>query len=157
MNGGPFNDFNRTVAYKGTNEEIVIENLSDVIHLFHIHINYFQVMGYRDASFGANGVSNPPTGKNADYTFDTEIGVPFEGFEDTVTIPPGNVVAPAIEAVEGQRGQVRVRISHEDYLGLFLMHCHLLDDQDMGMMQEVEVVGKGYVQAPFSMNVHSHL
>jgi Multicopper oxidase len=50
-----------------------------------------------------------------------------------------------------------VRISHEDYIGLFLMHCHLLDDQDMGMMQEVEVVSKGYIQAPFSMNIHSHL
>lgn len=37
------------------------------------------------------------------------------------------------------------------------MHCHLLDDQDMGMMQEVEVVMKDYMQAPFSQHRHSAL
>ena len=157
MNGSAFNDFRRTVAYKGSNEEIVIQNRSDVIHLFHIHINYFQVMGYRDASFGANKVLNPPpaNGNCAYASYETEIHVPFEGFEDTTTIPPGAPAGDDVDAVEGKRGEVRVRISYEDFVGLFLMHCHLLDDQDMGMMQEVEVVAKDYVQAPFSQHRHS--
>ena len=161
MNGNAFNDFLRTVAYLGTNEEIVIENLTDVIHLFHIHINYFQVMGYRDASFAvnaANGVTAPPSKNFDDYRFDKEIPVPFEGFEDTTTIPPGAPEGGGDSgALPGKRGQVRVRISHEDYTGLFLMHCHLLDDQDMGMMQEVEVVAPNYIQAPYSEHRHSHM
>jgi L-ascorbate oxidase len=157
MNGSAFNDFNRTVGYLGTNEEIVIENRSDVIHLFHIHINYYQVMGYRDGVFGDNAVTNPVVADNAEYAFATEISVPFEGFEDTTSIPVGKLENSVItdEANEGFRGQVRVRITHEDYTGLFLMHCHLLDDQDMGMMQEVEVVAPGYVQAPFSAHFHT--
>jgi FtsP/CotA-like multicopper oxidase with cupredoxin domain len=157
MNGSAFNDFNRTVGYLGTNEEIIIENRSDVIHLFHIHINYYQVMGYRDGVFGDNAVTNPVVADNSEYAFATEIPVPFEGFEDTTSIPVGKIENSIVadEANEGSRGQVRVRISHEDYTGLFLMHCHLLDDQDMGMMQEVEVVAPGYVQAPFSAHVHT--
>ena len=156
MNGSAFNDFNRTVGYLGTNEEIIIENRSDVLHLFHIHINYYQVMGYRDGVFGDNALDNP-LGKKSDYTYETEIKVPFEGFEDTTSIPVGKIENPLVtdEANEGARGQVRVRITHEDYTGLFLMHCHLLDDQDMGMMQEVEVVAPGYVQAPFSLHLHT--
>jgi FtsP/CotA-like multicopper oxidase with cupredoxin domain len=37
-------------------------------------------------------------------------------------------------------GEVRLRTKLEDFTGLYLQHCHLLDDQDMGMMQQVEVV-----------------
>jgi FtsP/CotA-like multicopper oxidase with cupredoxin domain len=156
MNGMAFDEFNRTVAYLGTNEEILIENLSDVIHLFHIHINYFQVMGYRDSGFRENVVDHPVISDSGQYAYRTEIPVPFEGFEDTVTIPVGRVKAGDLDAVEGARGQVRVRISHEDYTGIFLMHCHLLDDQDMGMMQQVEVVTFGYEQPNVADDHHSH-
>ena len=153
MNGSSFNDNKRTVGYLGTNEEIIVENRSEVIHLFHIHINYYQVMGYRDGVFGDNAVGNPVVKDNSAYNFANEISVPFQGFEDTTTVPVGKVVDnPQVkdEADVGSRGEIRVRISHEDFTGLFLMHCHLLDDQDMGMMQEVEVVAPGYKQAPFS-------
>jgi FtsP/CotA-like multicopper oxidase with cupredoxin domain len=116
-------------------------------------------MGYRDGVYGQNKdeLKNPVT-DTSQYDFATEIPVPFEGFEDTTSIPVGKVAGNSVvanEADETSRGQVRVRITHEDYTGLFLMHCHLLDDQDMGMMQEVEVVSPGYVQAPFS--VHQHM
>ena len=106
----------------------------------------------------ANGVTAPPSKNFDDYRFDKEIPVPFEGFEDTTTIPPGAPEGGGDSgALPGKRGQVRVRISHEDYTGLFLMHCHLLDDQDMGMMQEVEVVAPNYIQAPYSEHRHSHM
>jgi len=159
MNGSSFDDNKRTVGYLGTNEEIIVENRSDVIHLFHIHINYFQVMGYRDGVFGDNSVENPIVKDNSvyDFTKKKEIPVPFQGFEDTTTVPVGKIGDnPQVkdEADPGSRGEIRVRITHEDFTGLFLMHCHLLDDQDMGMMQEVEVVAPGYEQAPFSKHLH---
>ena len=154
MNGSSYNDMNRTVAYLGTNEEIVTSNLSDVIHLYHIHVNPFQVMGYRDGIFGSNAVGAPVAEA---YDF-SEITVPFQGYEDTVTIPAGVIgetTQVADEADPGSRGEVRMRTKYEDFTGLFLQHCHLLDDQDMGMMQQVEVVAPGYAQAPFAVT-HTH-
>jgi FtsP/CotA-like multicopper oxidase with cupredoxin domain len=155
MNESPYNDFNRTVAYLGTCEELLMENKSDVIHQFHIHVNPYQIMGYRDGLFGANAMPNPPMSGEGAYTFEREMQIAFQGYEDTTTIPAGVLVGDATEAVEGQRGQVRMRTKFEDYTGLFLMHCHLLDDQDMGMMQQVEVVAPGYVQAPYSTHTHT--
>jgi len=149
MNESPYNDFNRTVSYLGTNEEFLMQNKSDVIHQFHIHVNEYQVVAYRDGIFGAT--IGDESGK---YDFANEIEVAGKAFEDTTTIPAGVLVEGAEEAAAGSRGEVRMRTKFRDYTGLFLMHCHLLDDQDMGMMQQVEVVAPGYVQAPFGTHNH---
>jgi hypothetical protein len=161
MNGSPYSDFTRPVAYLNTSEEYIVENLSDVIHGFHVHIFYFQIMGYRDAKFGANNVVNPAPGSNTAYSsYANEIAISGVQFEDTATTPvgtleedPNNQVVKD-EANAGSRGEIRLRTKYEDYVGLFLMHCHLLDDQDMGMMQHFEVVKPGYTQAPFGSHKH---
>ena len=31
---------------------------------------------------------------------------------------------------------------YTDYIGQFVMHCHILDHEDLGMMEVVEVVGE---------------
>jgi len=49
------------------------------------------------------------------------------GLQDTVTIPP-------------QGGETVVRIPFEDYTGRFVFHCHILNHEDRGMMQTVDVV-----------------
>lgn len=38
---------------------------------------------------------------------------------------------------------VRLRTRYEDFTGKFVLHCHILDHEDQGMMQEVEVVDRG--------------
>jgi len=38
---------------------------------------------------------------------------------------------------------VRLRTRYEDFTGKFVLHCHILDHEDQGMMEMVEVVAKG--------------
>ncbi len=37
------------------------------------------------------------------------------------------------------RGQVRVRIAFDDFVGRTVYHCHILDHEDRGMMGVIEV------------------
>jgi FtsP/CotA-like multicopper oxidase with cupredoxin domain len=92
-------------------------------------------------------IQNPVNPESA-YRYQNEIYVPFYGHEDTVAVPigrgstvnEGNLTG-IVDAPYGLRGRLRIRFSYEDYTGLFVHHCHLLDDQDMGMMKPIEVVG----------------
>lgn len=57
------------------------------------------------------------------------VAQPLE-WRDTITIPAkvGNV-----------NGSVRFRTRFEDFTGKFVLHCHILQHEDIGMMQVVEV------------------
>lgn len=91
---------------------------SAVDHPFHIHQNPFWVV----AIYGAGG-----TPLNANYQ---ALG-PGETFQprwqDVVRIPRAG-------------GQVVFRARFLDYWGCFVNHCHLLQHEDWGMMQTVEIV-----------------
>ena len=50
---------------------------------------------------------------------------------DTIALPPGTPKAP---------GSITFRSRFEDFKGQYVMHCHMLAHEDMGMMQMVEVV-----------------
>ena len=47
-------------------------------------------------------------------------------WKDTILVPP--------------KGHVNVYTRYTDYVGEFVLHCHILDHEDLGMMQAVEVV-----------------
>lgn len=49
-------------------------------------------------------------------------------WKDTLLIPAGQ--------------QVNLYTQYLDYIGQFVMHCHILDHEDLGMMEIVEVVGE---------------
>lgn len=53
-------------------------------------------------------------------------------WKDTVLVPPPNAANPNL--------QVNVYTQYTDYIGAFVMHCHILDHEDLGMMEVVEVV-----------------
>ncbi len=36
--------------------------------------------------------------------------------------------------------QLRLFTQYLDYIGQFVMHCHILDHEDLGMMEIVEVI-----------------
>jgi FtsP/CotA-like multicopper oxidase with cupredoxin domain len=149
-----YEDNSRTINYLGTNTEFIMINKSSVIHLFHIHINEYQVCGYRDGAYGNNAFTDSVADPSA-YVYANEIDVPFEGFEDVTTLPVGdgnqmNVVPNEVDP--GYRGEIRLRTTFLDFTGLFVAHCHLLDDQDMGMMMQMEVVGPDYHQGKLPAN-----
>jgi FtsP/CotA-like multicopper oxidase with cupredoxin domain len=58
------------------------------------------------------------------------------GFQDTWRLDPGDTVEVAAKVT--------------DYLGPFMIHCHMLDHEDHGMMATFEVVKPGTARpAPF--------
>jgi FtsP/CotA-like multicopper oxidase with cupredoxin domain len=59
-------------------------------------------------------------------------GIPPElhesGWKDTILVWPGDVV--------------RIIAKFEDYTGLYMYHCHILEHEDAGMMGQFQVVDK---------------
>ena len=94
-------------------------------HPFHIHVNPFQIIEILDE----NGVdvSNHDPGN-------TSIYAGLKGvWKDTIfaanTSPSGR----------GDPYRIRVRTHYQRYIGQFVLHCHILDHEDQGMMQLVEI------------------
>jgi len=86
-------------------------------HVFHIHINPFQVVSTYD--FNGNKITYPE---------------PL--WQDSITLPnntnPTDPNNPSTEVVMRQR--------FEDYTGLYVLHCHFLGHEDRGMMLTVQTV-----------------
>jgi len=98
------------VATLGDLEEWEILNTAAELHLFHIHQLAFQV----------TEVNYQP--------------VPFNGRQDTVTLPFADLIT-------NLPGQVKVLISfaNPNVVGTFLYHCHILKHEDVGMMGVMQV------------------
>lgn len=97
-------------------------NLSslNVSHPFHIHVNPFQIVSIKNN-----------TGGPTDPQFDNLIGT----WRDTLMVIPGY--------------DITIRTRYQRYIGEYVLHCHILEHEDQGMMQNVSVVlpdGKGGAQ-----------
>lgn len=89
-------------------------------HPFHIHQNPFWVLSIKDAT----GKQLLPT-----YQSGSKKGQPIPRWQDVVRIPRNG-------------GRVVFRSRFADYHGKFVNHCHLLQHEDWGMMQVIEVTKK---------------
>ena len=78
----------------------------------HVHGQQFRVL---QRSYGSNGGSHPESAGFID-----------EGWKDTVIVMPGE--------------RVRILKRFDDYTGLFLYHCHMLEHEDSGLMRNYRVV-----------------
>lgn len=87
-----------------------------VNHPFHIHVNPFEIISMIDA----NGDEQLPVDTN---------GKIMPIWKDTILVQEGHLI--------------RVRMRHEDYIGKFVLHCHILDHEDRGMMESVEIIVPG--------------
>jgi FtsP/CotA-like multicopper oxidase with cupredoxin domain len=103
-------------------QDWVLENYTTIPHPFHIHINPFQIVRI-DVPVAAGGSYNSYTPANNRV------------WQDTVAIPAGvlvnNVWTP---------GKVTIRQTYLDFIGTYVLHCHILAHEDRGMMQLVRVV-----------------
>lgn len=95
----------------GDVQEWELQNTSAALHPFHIHVNPFQVVGEKVDPAGPDDPTNWM-------------------WRDTVAIPTGSVPNP---------GQVNIRHRFLTYDGKFVLHCHILNHEDLGMMQIVQV------------------
>lgn len=83
-------------------------------HSIHVHGLQFRVLGRSVSGRQVRG-------------YDTvKAGLVDGGWKDTVLVMPGE--------------RVRVLLRFEDYTGLFLYHCHMLEHEDVGMMRNYRVV-----------------
>jgi FtsP/CotA-like multicopper oxidase with cupredoxin domain len=99
-------------------------------HPFHIHVNPFEIVSIVN--------NNNPTFDLSAPTAPSDFGDPqYRGlrgvWKDTLWIKPGYTAT--------------VRTRYERYIGEFVLHCHILDHEDMGMMQNVAVVLPGGTSA----------
>ena len=93
----------------GATEEWTIHNSTGGVHAFHIHVNPFFVTHI-------NGIE--PT----EYD-------PLRRWQDTAAVPSND---------DGP-GSITLRTRFETFTGKFVIHCHILRHEDLGMMQMVEV------------------
>lgn len=109
-----------------------------VSHPFHIHVNPFQIVSITDPN--GKDVSDPEA---VDDAGGAPIDPQYRGlkgvWKDTLWIKS---LLPNANAPAGFSGlyTIKVRTRYERYIGEFVLHCHILDHEDQGMMQNVAVV-----------------
>ncbi|WP_313914506.1 multicopper oxidase family protein [Tahibacter sp.] len=124
VDNAPYNPKEARQLVLGRVEEWKLTSISGS-HPFHIHVNPFQIDRVIDTKNGNRDVSVPGSG---DTSYDGLKGT----WKDTLWIKAGF--------------DVYVRTRYERYIGEYVLHCHILDHEDQGMMQNVRVVlpdGKG--------------
>ena len=98
-------------------------------HPFHIHVNPFEIVSV----IGPDGrdVSEPGSG-DPDYAGMKGV------WKDTLWVK-SNV--KGLTSTEPPKGvyKVTVRTRYERYIGEYVLHCHILDHEDQGMMQNVSI------------------
>ncbi|MDW3195512.1 MAG: multicopper oxidase family protein [Cytophagales bacterium] len=91
-------------------------------HPFHIHINHFQILE-KSVCLDWNSDNNTCNEWGSPTKFDQPI------WKDTYFVKA--------------REKTRIRTVYKDFTGKFVIHCHILDHEDQGMMQSVEILEEG--------------
>lgn len=114
LNGAKWTDPTTELPLKGTTEIWEITNSSPGSHPIHLHLVQFQVL---DRFARPAGGGDP-------------VEVPLEahelGWKDTFKV--------------NRRETIRVIAKFEDFEGLYVWHCHILEHEDHEMMRRYEVV-----------------
>ncbi len=98
-------------------------------HPFHIHVNPFQVvkiLNENGVDVSAIGSSDKDGAGNIDSQYHGMKGV----WKDTLFVKHGY--------------KIFVRSKYEKFEGDFVLHCHILDHEDQGMMETVRICGDQY-------------
>lgn len=121
INGEPYQPdrIDRVLVLGGVDEWTLTADTNPAAgHPFHIHVNPFQVVRILDPAGNDVSVSGEPD----DPQYANLKGV----WKDTLFVKPGYKVV--------------VRTRYQRYIGEFVLHCHILDHEDQGMMQNVSIV-----------------
>lgn len=114
----------------GTTDDWVLSSLGEP-HIFHIHVNPFEIMDvlYAPAGkpatsiFGPNGECLvPPDSLGLENQY---CGL-WHTFKDTIFVQNDY--------------KVLIRTHYDRYIGEFVIHCHILDHEDSGMMANIQIV-----------------
>jgi FtsP/CotA-like multicopper oxidase with cupredoxin domain len=109
----------------GNTEDWVLTSFGEP-HIYHIHVNPFEVMDVTHdgkSIFGPNGECLVPPDS---VGLQNQYCNMWHTFKDTVFVQNDY--------------EVHVRSNYDRYIGEFVMHCHILDHEDSGMMANVLIV-----------------
>jgi L-ascorbate oxidase len=116
-------------------------------HPFHIHVNPFQVVGI--FALAADGTRTDVTDPAIPYAQRLAAAgsdpqyLGLRGvWKDTLFVVPGFDIV--------------TRTRYQRYIGEFVLHCHILDHEDRGMMQNVSIVPPGATPTGRKTVAHSH-
>jgi len=134
VNGKPFDAsrIDRVLMLGGVDEWTLKSDF--VSHPFHIHVNPFQVVRILDPN--GKDVSAPDAVDNAGGSVDPQYRALKGVWKDTLWVK--NIAPPGKPPGPGQYTVV-VRTRYQRYIGDYVLHCHILDHEDQGMMQIVRV------------------
>jgi FtsP/CotA-like multicopper oxidase with cupredoxin domain len=111
-----------------------------VSHPFHIHVNPFQIVSITDPTgkdVSVRGAVDNGGGQTApDPQYPGLQGV----WKDTLWVKdlinnPANFPSKLATSMY----TIKVRTRYQRYIGEYVLHCHILDHEDQGMMQNVEI------------------
>ena len=102
-------------------------------HIFHIHVNPFEVIdvtttapdGSQVSIFDDQGNCKPSVNTDQQGLAKQYCGL-YHVFRDTIFVENGY--------------QVHVRTRYDRYIGEYVLHCHILDHEDNGMMLNIQIV-----------------
>jgi L-ascorbate oxidase len=120
VNGKPYDPtrIDRTLMLGSVDEWTLTSGTNPPVgHPFHIHVNPFQIIRILDPA--GNDVSID--GEASDPQYAGLNGV----WRDTLFVKPGY--------------HVTTRTRYQRYIGEFVLHCHILDHEDQGMMQNIRI------------------
>ena len=117
IDGRPYdaNRIDRTLVLGGVDQWLLTSNF--VAHPFHIHVNPFQIVRILDP----DGRDVSVTGELNDPQYANLKGA----WKDTLLVKQNYIVV--------------MRTRYERYIGDFVLHCHILDHEDQGMMQNIRI------------------
>jgi L-ascorbate oxidase len=104
-----------------------------VSHPYHIHVNPFQVVKILDPN--GKDVSAPDAVDDAGGAPDPQYPGLKGVWKDTLWVKS---LIPQVGYPNGIYTLV-IRTRYERYIGEFVLHCHILDHEDQGMMQNVRI------------------
>ena len=122
IDGKPYDGsrIDRVLQLGGVDEWTLKSDLAS--HPFHIHVNPFQVISIRDPE--GNEVSTTGARDGDDPQYAGLQGV----WKDTLWVKNS-----------GSPYTITIRTRYRRYIGDFVLHCHILDHEDQGMMQNVRI------------------
>jgi len=109
-------------------------------HPFHVHVNPFQIVSIIDPN--GKDVSEADAIDNYGSTGTGAVDPQYRGlknvWKDTLWIK--SLATPSSPV---GMYQVKIRTRYQRYVGAFVLHCHILDHEDQGMMQNIAIVLPG--------------
>lgn len=121
----------RALTLGGVDEWILQSQF--VSHPFHIHVNPFQIVKILDPN--GKDVSAAGSVDDASGAVDPQYAGLKGVWKDTLWVKS---LIPTVAYPKGIYTLV-VRTRYQRYIGEYVLHCHILDHEDQGMMQNVSI------------------